>query len=138
LEVQKYIKTLNSNKSGIPSSITLDSIVADNIENSSKLFVSYFSSVYSDNNTTIVQHELPYTNYSLDLNLISCVISEADILDTFGSLSEAIGAGLDGLPSVFLRSCLPVLIKYLHYLFNLSFYRGVSLFLEKIIYYTYL
>lgn len=132
----KYIKTFKSNKSNIPSSVTFDGIISDNIENTSKLFASYFSSVYSNNITITAKHELPYTNYYQDLNLNSCVISESDILDTFGSLSEAIGAGPDGLPPIFLKSCLPVLMKPLHYLFNLSFSTGVFPYFWKKSYIT--
>lgn len=89
----KYIKTLKSNKSGIPSYVTLDGMVADSIENTSKLFANYFSSVYSNNNTPMMTHELPYTSYCNDLNLNSCVISETEILDTLGSLNKAIWGG---------------------------------------------
>lgn len=100
-------------------------MVADSIENTSKLFAIYFSSVYSNNNTPMVTHELPYTSYCNDLNLNLCVISETDILDTLGSLNDATAAGPDSLPPIFLTSCLPVLIKPLHYLFNRSLSTGI-------------
>lgn len=93
---------------------------------------SYFSSVYSGIITFIHQQELTYSNYSLDLNLNSCVIFETEILDTFGSLSEALGPRPDGLLPIFLKYCLSVLIKPLHYLFNLSLPTGVvPYFLKK-------
>uniref|UniRef100_A0A2S2QAG3 Uncharacterized protein n=1 Tax=Sipha flava TaxID=143950 RepID=A0A2S2QAG3_9HEMI len=121
----KYIRTLKSNKSSIPSSVKWDDVVADNIENTSKLFANYFSSVYSCNNIPIMPQELPYTNYCQDHNLNSWVIFETEILDSFGSLNQASGAGPDSLPPIFLTSCLPVLIKSLHYLFNRSLSIGV-------------
>lgn len=126
----KCIKTLKINKSSIPSSVILDGIVADN---TSKLFASYFFSVYSDSNIMIVNQELLYTNNYIDLNLNACVITETELLDTFGSLSEVLGAVSDGLPPIFLKSCLSVLIKPLYYLLNLSLNGGVSIFLEKIV-----
>jgi len=133
----KYINTLKSNKSSIPSSVMLDNFVADNIENTSKLFASYFSSVYSGNNTVIEQQNLPYTNYYPDLNLNSCVISETEILGTFGSLSEVTGAGwfttyIFKILSLSTYRTSPLFIQ------SISLYWGVSLFLEKIVYYTYL
>jgi len=73
----------------------------------------------------MMTHELLHASYCNDLNLNSCVISETEILDTLCLLNKEIGAGPDGLPPIFLTSCLSVLIKPLHYLFNHSLSTGI-------------
>lgn len=52
-------------------------------------------------------------------------ISEDEIADYLISIDDKSSTGPDGIPPIFLKKCFSVLVKPLHYLFNLSLSTGV-------------
>lgn len=120
----KYIQSLKSNKSNIPTSVFLDDEIANNISESTKLFANYFSSVYVENKYVVNLNDFPPVN-NINLNLNTWYISEDEIEDFLNTLNDKSGVGPDSIPPTFLKSCIVPLIKPLHYLFNLSLSTGV-------------
>lgn len=62
----------------------MDSISANNMDNTIKLFVKYFSSVYTTNILNDYSNEL-FNNQQHDISLNSFIIYEPEILDYLGS-----------------------------------------------------
>lgn len=118
-----YIQSLKSNKSNIPSIVHLGDRSAQNKKDSTNLFANFFSSVYEKHNTILNLDKFSHLR-NFDLNLNSWYISESEILNMLDSINVKSGTGPDGIPPLFLKSCKLVLVKPLHYLFNLSLSEG--------------
>jgi hypothetical protein len=90
------------------------------------VFASYFSSVYDTNNfidTDLI--DMPDT-HSRHFFLNNCIISENEIIDFLGSLSDNASTGPDGIPPLFLKMCRYIIAKpyviYLIYLSRMGFF----------------
>lgn len=60
-----------------------------------------------------------------DININSMNITEDEISDYIISIDDKSSTGPDGISPIFLKKCFSVLVKPLHYLFNLSLSTGV-------------
>jgi len=89
------------------------------------IFASYLSSVYDTNNFIDIDLiDMPVT-HSQHFFLNNCIISENEIIEFLGSLSDNASAGPDGIPPLFLKMCRYIITKPLCYLFNLSLSNGI-------------
>jgi len=105
-------------------SMFLEKTHAHNLNDTCKLFANHFSSVYVKNNlSNDILESLSVKIHDLNINSMS--ITENEISDYLLSINDKSSIGPDGIPPIFKKKCYSVLVKPLHYLFNLSLSTGV-------------
>lgn len=118
-----FIKNLRSSH-GLPNSMSLDHVTAENGQEIVDLFSHYFSSVYNNINIPIINMDttkIIESNDSINklhIELIE-VFNELNILDYKNSI------GPDGLSPLFLFNCRFILSPPIMYLFNTSLKNGI-------------
>lgn len=117
-----FIKNLRSSH-GLPNSMSLDHVTAENGQEIVDLFSHYFSSVYNNINIPIINTNTTKIIESNDsINKLHIVLievfNELNILDYKNSI------GPDGLSPLFLFNCRFILSPPIMYLFNTSLTNG--------------
>lgn len=110
----RYVNNLR-NVNSIPNSMYLDSVTSTNGLDTVNLFAQYFSTVYSNYQGPI--QSIPKENL-VDIPKIS--ISTIDVFEGIESLKNKFSHGPDGIPSVFLKSCICTLTHPIFFIFSLS------------------
>lgn len=90
----------------------------------SNLFADYFSSVYTNVSSLSSSQPFPLTSYPNScLSLIT--FTPEQILRVLKRLDSSKGAGMDGIPAIFVTSCPEELAKPLTYIINCSLRTGI-------------
>ncbi|KAG7294932.1 hypothetical protein JYU34_022680, partial [Plutella xylostella] len=121
-----YVKS-NRTSSDIPLPMMFDGNSATSYSEACQLFSDYFKSVYDDTNLNC---DLRIDNDNADLgsssNLLSKIILTTDeVLKILSGLDTSKGAGPDGIPSCFVKSCSKELVLPLTIIFNKSLSSGI-------------
>ena len=112
-KIYKYIKSITKSNH-IPSTVNLDSSIANTDFDKANLFNQYFYSVF--HNSSNLPDELPDIADSLQ----AINITIADVYEALVSLNIDKSAGIDEISPRVLQSCAAALCEPLHYLFSLS------------------
>lgn len=102
--------------------MTWNAITANNGNEVSNLFASFFRSIYESNtdipSATINQHKKFLTNQ--DVNLSELNVRYEDMFNQLRKLDTRKGAGPDGIPNLFLKNCAPGLTELITHIFSKS------------------
>ena len=92
----------------------------------SQLLLEQFSSVFStpSNDKKVTNPDLFFLDNENETQLDDIIINDDHIISAVNEMSASSSAGPDGLPSSFLKECLPALIQPLKILFRKSFDSG--------------
>lgn len=122
-----FIKNKRRSDTDIPSSMAWNTIIANNGNEVSNLFASFFSSIYENNTKTSLvskyQREKLQTNQ--DVNLSELNISYENVFNQLRKLYSRKGAGPDGIPNLSLKNCAPGLSEPITHIFSKSLELGV-------------
>lgn len=107
--------------SPLPKEISYNNVSASNDGDVADLFATFFQSVFT------TPQLLPFPQPTEPFNTIdlsSLSISESEVFNSMCALKLSSSPGPDGLPNIFLITCLYSLVKPLTLLFNLSLQQG--------------
>lgn len=110
-------------KSNIPTVMTLDDVTVDDSVDICDSFNKYFQSVFEPSLPVNIINN-PKVNYS-HINLHLSNLSLSTIRNALSKLDNNKGAGPDGIPSVFVKSCQLSLCLPLYIIYNKSLNEGV-------------
>lgn len=114
----KYVKSLKANPR-IPNNVELDGTTASTTDEAANLFANFFQSVYSTTTPTIYPgcfQRIP----THDINLAAISFSTDEVRKALEDVDVSKGAGVDGLPPLFLKNCAYSLAFPVACLFNQS------------------
>ncbi|XP_013161502.1 PREDICTED: uncharacterized protein LOC106113323 [Papilio xuthus] len=117
-----FIKTTNK-KSGIPSCMKYNGVVADEPEKICNLFAKFFGSVYEQSDKILDTVSSPF-NDICNTVLSDYNITKDCIIVALKSLDISKGAGPDGIPPFFLKHTAESISTPLHILYNKSLQEG--------------
>lgn len=118
----KYVKSQNKNGTYIPTCMTFDSKVSQNLQETVNLFADFFSSVYVNTN---VDSNISCSDMLESLDISDCTVTIGDIISKLKSLDSRKSAGPDKVPPIFLVNCMHTLSYPIHKLFSKSLSSGV-------------
>ena len=124
---KKFWKFVNEqrNESGLPSSMQLADIKADNTTDICKMFAKKFASVFCVDSLTARQVSEAASNVSLYGHSITSInIDDNEILAAASKLKHSYSPGPDGIPATLIKKCIHGLLTPLSHLFRLSISTG--------------
>jgi hypothetical protein len=104
----------------IPNNITYGTSIANNIDETVNMFKSYFESVFSPTNKSIIYSE----SSKSEINFSNCGFTVTKIFEAFQALSNGYKSGPDLIPEIIYHNCHYTLSRPIHFLFNLSLSSG--------------
>lgn len=124
----KFIKNKKRNGIDIPFSMFWGEEMANNGSEVTNLFTSFFKSIYAtDSDSTLsapVTQAEEKSTYQ-DVNLSKFNVRFDDVFEQLRKLDAKKGAGSDGVPSLFLKSCAAGLTEPITHIFSKSLESGI-------------
>lgn len=106
----------------LPTTLDLDDLQSDNLNDIVNMFGKYFGSVYSSPNNNVIG-SLNNT-VSENIHLSKCTVTRSEVFDGLIKLHANTTVGPDQLPEIFFRNCCYSLACQIHFLFSLSLSSG--------------
>lgn len=121
LNIKKFWAYVSSfKKNRIPQCMEYNGTISSNGEEITNMFARHFHTMFSsltnDDNMTF--------RYNTNINLSSITICETEVVEIILKLNENLGSGTDGIPSIFVKSCLTSLSYPLTLIYNKSLSEG--------------
>lgn len=118
----KYVKSQKENGTYIPSIMSFDSKLSQNLQETVNLFADCFSAVYT---TASDDSNISCIDLVETLDITDCNVTIDDIVSKLKSLDSRKSAGPDNVPPRFLVNCMHTLSYPIHKLFTKSLSSGV-------------
>ena len=113
--------SVNRKNAGIPSKIEYNNLKSSDHLEICNMFAEYFESMFVEARDVV----LPNDSHHANSNNLSCIeLSQDEVLTVLKSVDPKKGAGCDGIPSSFVKTCATELSTPLVLLFNQSLSSG--------------
>lgn len=114
-EFWKLVKSNRKDDTGIPSLTCNNNSILDDVDKA-KSFNEYFESVFSKSQS----RQLPTCTSQIFEPMPEIIVDGYGVLKLLQSIKPNSAPGPDGIPNLILKSCAPVISKYLTLLYNIS------------------
>lgn len=122
--IKKFWSYVSSfKKNSIPSCLQYNGVTSTSGDDISNMFADYFHSVYCSSNFIKLDNQT-CQNYN-NISLASISTSESEVSKIIMNMKDNVGAGDDGLPSIFVKRCVSSLSYPLSLIYNKSLSDGL-------------